>query len=473
MIADSMIKVRSFWCFLILFMAVGTAGAQLATDCTIYVSPSGGGNGANLSAPTTLGGAQNASTPGDIICMLGGSYSLGSTFNVTKSGTSSAWIVYKAYGDGAVNVNWTGPSGPGNTMFRIGQQGSFPNGPHYLEFNGLNLDGKNLATNGFSCGGAHHLRFLHNTVKNTGGAGIAAIECDYLTSDHNIIFHDGYAPCCGWTSGISYNSNQFLDNYPGLHSVISNNTIAGEFDLSTNHTDGNGIILDLSCRSGCTSLASAHTPPVLIMNNVVYMNGGKCILANIVSDFYIINNTCYKNGLDVTLVSTPSELAERRSKNGWFVNNISYAWGGQSGNYSYDSDSGGSVNISYFNDMWLVGGLNFAPSDPSQLSKQDPLFVNPPAVNSSGGGQYANALNPFQLTDGLALQATSPAVHKGIDPSSIAGLNPSIASDLKHYIYADIKANPRSAGNWDLGAYQSSVSATVPGAPTGLTAVVN
>src|SRR5439155_2125663 len=226
MIGDSVIKGRIFWCLLVLFMAIGNAGAQLATDCTLYVSPSGGGNGASPSAPTTLGGAQNASGPGDVICIMGGTYSLGSTFNVTNSGTSSAWIVYKAYGNSAVNVNWTGPSGPGNTMFRIGQQGTFPNGPHYLEINGLNLDGKNLATNGFSCGGAHHLRFLNNTVKNTGGAGIATIECDYLTSDHNIIFHNGYAPCCGWTSAISYNSNQFLNTNAGLHSIISNNILA-------------------------------------------------------------------------------------------------------------------------------------------------------------------------------------------------------------------------------------------------------
>src|SRR5438876_4620376 len=168
-------------------MAIGNAGAQVATDCTLYVSPSGRGNGGSPSAATTLTGAQKASAPGDVICMIGGTYRLGSTFNLTHSGTSSAWIVYKAYGDGAVDIEWIGPSGPGNTMFRIGLPGSFPNGPHYLEFNSLNLDGNDLATTGFACNGGHHLRFLNNTVKNTGGAGIASIECDYLTSDHNFI----------------------------------------------------------------------------------------------------------------------------------------------------------------------------------------------------------------------------------------------------------------------------------------------
>jgi hypothetical protein len=453
-----MIKARYFWCLLVLLMAIGNAAAQVATDCTLYVSPSGSGNGGSPSTATTLTGAQRASTPGAVICMLGGSYSLGSTFYVNHSGTSSAWIVYKAYGDGAVNINWTGPSGPGNSMIHMGQA-TFPNGPHYIEFNGLNLDGKLRATSGFFCGNGHHLRFLNNSVKNTGGAGIAAVQCDYVTSDHNLMFHNGYAPCCGWTSAISYNSNQFLDSYPGLHSIISNNIVAGEFDSSTKHTDGNGIILDRSCPSSgfCQTVSSAHTPPVLIMNNVVYMNGGKCIIANIVSDFYVINNTCYKNGLDLLMtVATPSEHAERKSKNGWFVNNIGYAWGGQSGNYSYDSDAGGSTNISYYRNMWFVRGLNFTPSQPSQFFNQDPLFMRAPPVNPIQGNQEALALDPSFLGIDLTLQTTSPAIHKGIDPSTIPGLPTAIVTDLRKYVYADINGNSRSVGSWDLGAYQSS-----------------
>src|SRR5215467_5791299 len=74
-----MIKVRSFWWLLVLLMVIGNADAQLATDCTLYVSPSGRGNGGSPSAATTLTGAQKASAPGDVICMIGGAYSLSST----------------------------------------------------------------------------------------------------------------------------------------------------------------------------------------------------------------------------------------------------------------------------------------------------------------------------------------------------------------------------------------------------------
>src|SRR5439155_147723 len=112
---------------------------------------------------------------------------------------------------------------------------------------------------------------------NTGGSGIASIDCDYLTSDHNLINHNGYIPSgtanpqwYSWTSAISYNSNQWFDNYAGFHNIISNNIISGEVDQSTHHTDGNGIILDLS--SGSYDPSTANTPPALILNNVVYAN---------------------------------------------------------------------------------------------------------------------------------------------------------------------------------------------------------
>ncbi len=308
-------------------------------------------------------------------------------------------------------------------MFYIGG-GSFPSGPAYLEFRGLNLNGNTNAADGFFCRGSHHLRFISNSISNTGGSGIASIDCDYLTSDHNLINHNGYIPSgtanpqwYSWTSAISYNSNQWFDNYAGFHNIISNNIISGEVDQSTHHTDGNGIILDLS--SGSYDPSTANTPPALILNNVVYGNGGRCIVAYVVTNFWIVNNTCFKNDLD-TSESSFGSFEPNDSHDGYLINNIAVAY--QSGHPPYEQ--GGTVtNVHYYADLYFGASNNFSYSDPSQFLQADPLFLNPPSL---GAGGYANALAPSLLSTGLTLLPTSPALastpvpYPGCRPTSSA-----------------------------------------------------
>ena len=411
-----------------------------ATDCTLFASPSGNdsNSGTSSSVPKTFSGAANATQPGSVVCLLAGTYNLSSTFVPPNSGTPSSWITYKAYGNGAVNFVWTGAA-DASTMFKVGN-GSFPSGPDYIIFQGLNLNGSGNAADGFFCRGAHHLSFISNSISNTGGSGIASIACDYLVADHNVMNHNGYIPSStpvpqyySWTSGISYNSHVWFDNYAGIHSVISNNIVTGEVDQSSNHTDGNGIILDLG----------GNTPPVLIVNNVVYGNGGRCIEPNQVQNFYVINNTCYHNALDPTEPNFP-EFGSNSSSNGYLVNNIGYSV--SAGNPAY-AQYGGS-NVTFNTNLWDIGAPNFSGS----FFNGNPLFVNPPSLNMGG---YSNSLAPSLLGTGLTLQASSPAYNHGIDPSTLSGLNSSIVSDLKKYIYTDINGKPRPLGTApDLGAYQ-------------------
>ena len=470
------------------------ANAQVATDCTLYAAAPPAGNDANngttAATPKTFMGAANATVPGSVVCLEGlpGPYTTGpgasSTFEVPHSGTPSAWITYKAYGDAPPIFSWTGPSGTGQIMFRMGDHSSttgFPNSQHYIKFIGLTLNGNELASAGFQCFGGHHITWIGNTVKNVGGVGIGSVQCDYLTADHNLIWHNGmaansdpsYAPCCGWSSGISYNSVQFFDTYTGLHNLINNNIISGEVDGSTHHTDGNGIVLDLSCPSGCGTLATANTPPVLIMNNVVYDNGARCIAAFNVSNFYIINNTCYKNGTDLTMNNPPGSLFANQSTIGYFVDNISRDWKNTTTSWAGASlfsyqQAGADSSLFYYKNMWFddgATGLNFTPSDPLQFFNLDPQFVSPPSINPNLGHQYANATDPALIGTALTLQGSSPAGHAGIDPSTISGLPAQIVTDLRLYIYRDINGITRAAGNWNLGAYQFAP----PAPPGGLT----
>ena len=417
-------------------LTIAVGSSTLGAGCTLYASPSGNNNnsGTSASAPKTFAGAASASHPGSVVCLMAGTYNLSSPFYPPVSGTPSAWIVYKNYGNGPVNFVWTGGA-IAQPMFRFGN-GAFPSGAAYLEFRGFNLDGQNDALDGFFCQGGHHLHFMANSISNTGGSGVGAVNCDYLTSDHNLIDHNGYL--YGWTSAISYNNVRWFDSYAGFHNIASNNIITGEYDGSSNHTDGNGIILDLG----------SNTPPALIINNVVYGNGGRCIQANGVSNFWIINNTCYKNDLDTSLGKVGS-FTSQNSNNGYFINNITQAW--QSSNPSYDQE-GTNSNIHYYADMYYGAGNNFTYAAPSQLIDANPLFLSPPSLSVGG---YVTSLIPSLLGNALTLQSNSPGYSKGIDPSTVSGLPAAIVTDLKNYIYTDIKGNLRPQGSGsDLGAYQ-------------------
>lgn len=385
--------------------------------------------------------------PGSVVCLLAGSYRMSSTFYPPVSGTPSAWIVYKNYGDGDVNLIWMGgPSAPDQMMVKIGG-GDFPSGPAYLEFRGLKLDGQAIAIAGFFCLGSHHLRFIENSITNTGGAGISTVLCDYLASERNIIHHNGYSH--GWTSGISYNSNQWFDEYAGFHNIISNNIVVGEFDGSSKHTDGNAIILDLSKRTN--DYSSANTPPVLVINNVAYGNGGRCIHAYVVTNFWIVNNTCHKNGLDLALNYAPS-YSVNNSKDGYFVNNIAVAWNSKNAGFA---QYGSNTNIHYFRNLTFGSPNNFVHSDPYQFIHANPLFEDPPVFDPVQNGQYAAALLPTLLGGKLMLRSNSPALRRGVDPSTLPDLPAAIVADLKKHIYRDINGSPRPQGGpFDLGAYQ-------------------
>jgi hypothetical protein len=433
-------------------ITVTVTNTTLASDCTLFASPDGSdsNSGTAPTVPKTFTGAAAATTPGSVVCLHGGTYDLSSSFNPPNSGTPSSWIVYKDYGDGVANFVWTGIA-DASPMFRLGS-GSFPSGPAYLEFRGLTLDGSGNAGDAFFCQGAHHLRFIGNSMSNTGGSGIGARNCDYLTVDHNIINHNGYMPestsvpqWYGWTSGISLNSSQWFDSYTGFHNVISNNIVVGEYDSSANHSDGNGIILDLS--DGSYSASTANTPPALIINNVVYGNGGRCIHAFVVTNFWIVNNTCYKNNLDPTLGNAGS-FSTNNSHDGYFINNLSVAWSGNNPTYIQE---GTNTNINYYADLSFGSAVSFVYSDPSQFIQADPLFVNPPSLS---GGQYSTALAPSLLGDGLKLLAASSARGRGMDPSVIPNLPAALVVDLKKYVYTDIDGKPRAQGSFDLGAYQ-------------------
>jgi len=342
-------------------------------------------------------------------------------------------------------------------------------GNAYLEFRGFTFYGQGLAGHAFGCNNSHHLRFIGNTVYNVQGAGVGAVQCDYLVSDHNIVYHSGYSgTTASWTSGVSYNQIKAFDCNDGLHNVISNNIVVGQYDNSPYHSDGSGFILDMdSTPSSCVGTAAPYEPAALIVNNVAYGNGGRCAEAFEVSFFWMMaNNTCYINNLDNVNANQANtgSLSTNAANNGYFADNISVSW--QASNPPYDQRNA-TTNIQYFANLAWGGpcwvdpdGSDFCANNP-QFIKADPKFAAAPYFDPAAAGQYGPAAPPFLLANGLTPQPVSPAYCQGVDPTTLPGVPAQVAADMQnpsnaYYIYKDFNGNTRPGvgGCWDLGAYQ-------------------
>jgi hypothetical protein len=70
---------------------VSVGNGSLASDCTLFASPSGNDSNAGTSAssPKTFQGDANATQPGSVLCLLGGTYNFPSSFTPPSSGTPS------------------------------------------------------------------------------------------------------------------------------------------------------------------------------------------------------------------------------------------------------------------------------------------------------------------------------------------------------------------------------------------------
>ncbi len=407
--------------------------AQAAGSCTLYAAPwgSGGNAGTTTSSPLTLNAAETRTVPGAVVCLLAGTYNLSSPFYIARSGTASAWIVYRAYG-GTAQLNWTG--GQDSVL-------AITAGTHHVEVDGLTVNGNNASASGINCNTATNLRFIGNTVINNGGGGIVSVRCDYLDVDHNLVWHTGYGE--GWGSGISLNTTYWSDSYPGFHSFVTNNIVSGTTDASANHSDGNGIIMD----------TGGNTPPVLIANNLVYENGGRCINVFVVSNIWVVHNTCYKNALNLLNSPQIGEISLITATNSYIVSNAVSAWQ-QHPPYFYVGSQATFVRNAYYGAGGNYGLPSSVLSDPNQMRQANPSFVNPPYVDPNAGNQYASAVPPSQISNRLELQSFSQVLGVGVSPASLtsssylqSGLNQNVLSDLAG------AARPQS-GRWDLGAYE-------------------
>jgi len=161
--------------------------------------------------------------------------------------------------------------------------------------------------------GHHHVTIIDTVAHDSGCAGIAGMQTDFLTIRHNRVFgNGGRSP---WQcSGISIYQAANIDDSPGVHNVIDGNIVYANMDkvpdpnlpapLAGHTTDGNGIIIDDFRHDQVWQgrKTAPYRSATLVENNVVHDNGGRGIEVFRSDDVTIVNNTSLGDLLDLHMV---------------------------------------------------------------------------------------------------------------------------------------------------------------------------
>jgi hypothetical protein len=194
---------------------------------------------------------------------------------------------------------------------------------------------------------------------------------------------------------------------------------------------------------------------VLVANNLVYMNFGRCLSAFLTAHVWDVNNTCYKNGLREP--GTPwgtGEIAFNRCKGCFAINNVVDAW-----TYSNPYRVEARSKVTFAANVYHGGARNIVPGavarDPHQLREADPGFVAPPAVDPTAPHQWLNAPTAWSIGTAFTLRGRSPLVDAGVDPHTLPALTADLRQGFDAAMSKDLAGNPRVRGaGWDIGAYE-------------------
>jgi hypothetical protein len=428
---------------------------------TKWVSASGGGTGCTEVIPCTLATALSTANPGDVFGLNPGTYDSGSNRTVSRGGSSTGgWITFRATDPANPPLlRYTGTSTtPGSSYPYIFQ---IANGVNYVRFYDLHMQGNagggaasTWAGAGIKVGvggtgtGAHHIGVYGTRMSNFSGAGIAMgpPQGDYFEAIGNEIWHTGYNANWSWSSGISLWRSFYSDTAPGFHSLIVGNVLSGHFDAQE-HTDGNGIIVDLQ--------GSGGNPPVLIANNIMFGNGGRAFQATGSQRAWVVNNTAYKNQLDPAFTEAEAFGAGTSGVgNQRWINNIARTIpaAGHEGFYlSSEAQSTSKLagNLHYGHSVPIVPT---AWNTPDRVTSGNPLFTAPPTISDTAAA--TDTIAPWALSDDAFLPSTgSPAIDGGINPATHPDLNTQQATTMAEYLSRDVFGNQR-VGATDIGAVE-------------------
>lgn len=321
-----------------------------ATPSIFFVDTNGGNDsnaGTEASPWKTIQKAHDVMIPGQTVLVRAGTYIRSNYYTIVqinRSGTAAGYITYKAYpGErpklkSTVRVNYNGFEVRANYIVVDGfeieghsadvdlagakadQEARQAGGPFtaYSTSNGISF-GRNNTTDPV----VHHVVARNNYVHDHPAGGINALNADYVLFEDNFSANNGRYSYVGGSGLNLYQLRNFDNNNEDYHNIIRNNISTG----NTNEipcacfgyrqpTDGNGIIVDVTNGTG-------YTGRTLIVNNLIYNNGGRGIHVFKSSNVDIIYNTTFRNStIDIT---GEGEITTQEAGNVRVQNNIMFA----------------------------------------------------------------------------------------------------------------------------------------------------
>jgi parallel beta-helix repeat protein len=344
---------------------------------------------------------QNVPTPGECVNVLPGNYALSKTMvfgHGGNSNTRTGYVVYRSTVPQAAHIIAGGNIGD-LIQLRAG----------YLIFDGFEIDGNKSVTSGHGFNGcvnggkpgniAHHWIAINNLIHDMGGAGLSSCTADFINWSHNVVYNTS-ATNPYETSGIDLWEPKALaagsyaptaaDTSATFGIVISDNIARDNAERNNGHathTDGNGIIIDMTLGSaGCPTCGTAYPGTILVSGNLVYNNGGGGVHVFLSKNVTVANNTAYNNYLDrLNPGTTRGELS-----------------------------NGGSANIN------CIGNIGFAVPGTGPLAHNAPMVTFP--VNSfvDSGTWTNNVLFGAPVYGDAGNVVAAPANRIGVNPEFVA-----------------------------------------------------